>query len=223
MIRINHNPPTDEARTMSILPFRRETPAAEALAALADTPTFKAALAERSASLVLTRKGYVAELRKLQRDAEETFPKLAAAVDVELAKLRKAEEALLSARQRLGAAVNAKSGASHQIDQEQQRLEQLLRENADPAIDDFRNEMLDDLDKTRKGIVTWSRSETNQRTGETRQIAENNVAAIAARVAAVNAALMAAEDLRLEPDQGIVPARLAAMRDALPSINEVAK
>src|SRR5690349_14062079 len=106
------------------------TPSEKLLAALAETPSVQAALAERNAAAVLERRGYVAGLKQIERESTAQFPKLVKAAENAAAAVRKAEEVLIAARNALAAANNERSTASFAWDRERTRLESLLRDGA---------------------------------------------------------------------------------------------
>ena len=83
--------------------------------------------------------------------------------------------------------------------------------------------MRDDLHKTQKRIDYVEEHQRNQVTGRAVHQVRNNVASIAARVSAINDAMQMAEALRFEPDQSIVPARLAELRAGLPEVAQLTR
>ena len=179
---------------------------AQVVELLRQTPAAKEALAGRDAELVNDRRGLVSELRKLERDAEREAPKLAAALEAATTSLLDAEKALASARARLTAVQGRRSAASAEYDGARQRIEVLLREGADnDAIDGFRCDMLDELELTRKLIAAIEVTLPNRVTGRSVRETRSNSASVNARCQSIMRAMEAADALRLEPDQRLVP------------------
>lgn len=208
---------------MSPIPFShnvRET--TQVVELLRETPAFKAQLAERDGALVKTRKALLADLRRLEKEAEASFPRYYAAVDAAVAEHNRAQKALREAGAKLNAAVARRSQASLGYDRERQRIEDELRATADnDAIDGFRRAMFDAIDATRKMLESQALHLRNRVTGKGEPVVRSNARSIQTRVEAINEAIEAAETLRSEPDQRLVPEKLAELRAALPAVERV--
>ena len=188
---------------------------------LAKTPALKAAMAERDAAMVLRRRGMIGEIRKLDREAERNYAKLTDAVDAAVALVKEREAALWAARQAYDVAVAAKSTASFAYTRQRDLLEAELRESANPAIDAFVDEMRDALYATRKALGSVERVARNEVTNKSRHVVISNIESVNARVAAINAAIERAQELRVtEADQSVVPAKLETLRAGLPIVSQ---
>lgn len=187
---------------------------------LATTPTAKRAIAERDATNTLCREGLIAELRQLERQAEERIPKLNADIAAAVSAVRKAEAALNAARAKYTAATATKATFGYTYSSGRDALEAELRQTASPDIEEFVREMLDEFDKTQKTSIVYEEQYLNNEvTGRKIRIIRTTAASIARRMQAILAARMAAQDLAIcEPDQSIIPARLQELRDGLPEI-----
>ena len=188
------------------------------LAAISSTAPVIAALKQQSAEMTARRRSLVAQLTELERSTDDSFPKLDAAVAKAEAEFKRLEKLLLAAQAAAMQAMSAKNSASFAYSNERDRLEGLLKAEADPAISGFRHDMIDELQLARKTFVAMTQSVRHPVTGAVTERMVNNSASIAARVLAINNAIEEAETLRLEPDQTLVPGRLAALRAALPAV-----
>jgi hypothetical protein len=189
------------------------------LDALRGSEIVRKAATERDTHVVSFRKTAAAKLAKIDADAEILFPKLRAARD-------KANAAALLAEiewhQACGAAQQAQrdlSSASHTHGAELAKLEGQLIETASPEIAMFLSDMRDEMDKTYKRFVFHNSKEVvNRVTGTKADVTVNNLASVQARQDAIREAQAAAENMRLEPDQSTVTARLQELRSTLPAI-----
>ena len=179
---------------------------------------FKDAAAEHSAALIQQRQGMVDQLAKLEADAEVEFPKLTADIEKAVAAAKKAEEALKVAKQKVAAAAAKRTSASQVAASTKLELETALAASASPLIDAFIAEMRDDEYQTRKSISGFSQTETNQVTGVTRHRVYSNAESLQARIAAINAAIETANQLKFKPDQAGVEETLNALRKSLPAV-----
>jgi hypothetical protein len=190
-------------------------------AILSQTPAFKAAVAERDAAGVLHRRGLIATIKKLERQAERDFHEQHASIDSAFALLKERETALIAARHALNLANVQRSTASYRYTRERDAIEAELIESANPAIDAFVSEMRDAVDLTRKMIGYVERIERNEITGKGRHVVISNTEAIKARIAAINTAIERAQELRVtEADQSVVPAQLEKLRAGLPIVSQ---
>jgi hypothetical protein len=195
---------------------------AEIIDLLARTPAYKQQLAEQAAALALTRSHQIAALRRLEKEQEASYPKRTAAVETELAAVKRAELALHAAQLKWQAAETAKSQASAVYSGQRGRIEAELRASASPALDQFRSEMLDELDASRKQFQFNATMAKHPITGAATRVCINNADSVASRVCAIQFAMEAAEDLRLyAPDQATIPAELEKLRQSLPPIDQV--
>jgi hypothetical protein len=189
---------------------------------IAETPLVKQALAAHQAAIALQRSTQIKELARLQRDWAKIFPGLEAALAAAIAAVKAADLAALEARRRLDIAAGAKAQGYHRFTSSVDRLENQLRQTAEPALKEFRSEMLDALDKARRAAAWSSAHDINEVTGAGRTITVNNLASVHARTDAIRAAMAAAEELALsELDQSLIPGRLQELRAALPAIDSV--
>jgi hypothetical protein len=104
-------------------------------------------------------------------------------------------------------------------DAERQRLEAKLIETAHPAIDEFVRDMWRAIDEANKLLMVTQETARDVLTGHKVKISISNVPSIEARCAACRAAIEAAQAMAInEPDQSVVPRKLAALQAALPAI-----
>jgi hypothetical protein len=182
------------------------------------------AFAERDAAVVMTRKGLVAGIREIEREAEAEFPKLMAASEAAIAAIRAAEKVQIEASARANQAMAARSNASFGYTRRRDLIENELRAGADnEAIDEFIRTMRGELDRTHKRLEYVEESRRSQVTNRAVRQVRNNMASIAARVSAINEAMLVAEALRFEPDQSTVPGRLAELRAGLPEVAQLTR
>ncbi len=189
------------------------------VSALAESETGKQIVADVHAEAVRKRKSIVAALAALDARADKESPALEKAVKAGIDGVREVEKALKAANDRLNAASLAKSAANAIYTVERARLEGLLREGCDEELlNAFRSEMLDELDAARKLHEGGWKQTVSPVSGHTVMLGFTNKASVAARVAAIRAAMDEAEGLRLAVDQSAIPDRLAQLRAALPAI-----
>jgi hypothetical protein len=188
---------------------------------LAGSPVVKAALAEQMAAQTLARRGFIAQIKALERDYEKRRPQLDAALAAAVAVCKRAEAALLDAQQKAGAALGAQSTLSYQYSAQRDRLEQKLRETAHPALASWVRDMIDELDRTRRRFAYISTHETNPVNRLVRTTVVNNGASVSARVAAVMRCIDEAARLALEvDDQTSIPRTLGELASALPPVED---
>jgi hypothetical protein len=189
---------------------------------LAGSEVGKAALAQQAAANTLARRGLIAQVKALEREYEKRVPKLESAWVGAMEAVKAAENALLAAQKTANAELGAKTTASYTYSATRDRLEQQLRQSQHPALDGWAREMRAELDATRKRFSYFEQREiTNPVTRLARRVVKNNAQSVAARVAAVMAALESAEKLALElDDQSTVPEKLGALAAALPVVED---
>jgi len=193
--------------------------AAETLKLLADSNVLKEAREEAAAQLLAKRKGLAAELRKLEREAEKEFPKLRTAVEAAAAEVHAAESVLDLAREKYRAAASAVSAGSFGHSRSRDELELELRATAAPEIDAFIRSAWEEWESLAKQASTSMEISRHRVTGRRREVGSSNTASINARRQALRHVIAAAEELKLEPiEPASIPARLAKLRDELPSV-----
>lgn len=200
------------------------------LSVLAESDLVKTAIAEGEAKKLAERTALAAQLRVLERTAAKENPARFAAADEAMAAIKVAERALdpvalMMARTKFTQLTMQRLQTSLAFGISHDRLEAELRATADPAITAFISEMLDLTADARRlplatSVLGSSSVERNPNTGAARKVSTSMPLAerINARLVAIRAAITAAEDLRLEPDQTIVPIRLASLRAGLPAV-----
>jgi hypothetical protein len=197
------------------------TDATNVVKLLADTPLVKAALAERDAATTLARRGFIAQIKALERAFEKALPRLEADLTEALALVKQAEAALLAAQKRAAVAAGAKSTASYTYSAARDRLEQQLRASA-PLVAPFVREMQIEMDRTRSRFSYIEQHEViNPVTRIFQRRVFNNSASVAERVSAIFKAIEEAERLALElDDQTSIPEKLGALAAALPIVED---
>jgi hypothetical protein len=165
---------------------------------------------------IAERERIVAEIELLDAESTADYPKHEKLVAAAIAAHRAAEVALRAASDKVVAAANARS-ASATYSSKRERLEKQLRDGADAEpIDAFVRDMRDEIDATMKRHEGGWRSERHPVSREGLRIPFTNWPSVAARIAAIKAAVGDAERIRLSPDQRQVRKRLAELRAGLP-------
>jgi hypothetical protein len=196
---------------MTAAPQRTEDPG-KIIQLLGRSEIVRAAIAETAAANTLARRALIGQVKAIDREHEKRVPKIEAAVVAALAAVKAVEAALLAAQKTVSAALGAKSTASYTYAAQRDRLEQQLRQTAHPAIEPFQRKLRGELDATRKKFAYIDQRETNPLTRLVRHITINNAKSVAARVAAIMAAIDEAERLALElDDQTSIPERLGKL------------
>jgi hypothetical protein len=186
---------------------------------IAETPLVREALAQKAAAQTLARKGILAALKALERDHFRVLPQLEAAAEAAMEKLRQARQMLAIAEKEAAAAIGAKATAGYAFTARHDQLTAQLRDGAEPRIAQWIGEMLTELETTRKRFQYSEIYPTlNQVTGIKKRVVVNNAESVAKRARAIMDAIEAAEALKLEADQTVVPARLGALAAALPVV-----
>jgi hypothetical protein len=194
----------------------------EALAALAHQPSTQKLVAEDHARIVAERQARVDRIAALDAQAEVAWPKAQTAVTTASAKVREAERRLREANEALAAANAADSTASYAYTRARQAEEAALIAGADTVtIEAWQRELLDEFDRLRRpGVVIAG--ETIERHPVTRKAIRrgfSNAASVRARLLALRDAFEASDLLKLEPDQARLPALIAELRAALPTVD----
>ncbi|MGC1861901.1 MAG: hypothetical protein WA733_12455 [Methylocystis sp.] len=122
------------------------------------------------------------------------------------------------ARNRLAMANGARLSASAIYTAHRGDIEHELTQSASPLIAQFIEWARDEVIATRKKFSSRSWDEHHQITGKRYPKSENNSAAVNARIAALNAAIEAANDMRLIADQSHVAAALETLKRSLPKV-----
>ena len=174
--------------------------------------------ADISAKITAERQKIADELARLNGEVEREHPKKIAAVESAGAAVRKAEKALAEARTKLMQANAARIGGSATYTITRSDLEHQLAESASPLIAEFTAWCRDDLDATRKKFESRSWQDVNEITGRAFARSVSNSKSIAARTAALFAAIASAEELKLVPDQIGVAEALAKIKASLPEV-----
>jgi hypothetical protein len=158
------------------------------------------------------------ELARLNAEVERDHPKKIAAVERAALAVKKAEQALAEARVKLMHANGARIGGSAAYTITRGDLEYQLAESASPLISDFAAWCRDDLDVTRKKFASRSWQDVNEVTGKAFARSVSNSKSIAARTAALFAAIASAEELKLIPDQSGVAEAIGKIKASIPEV-----
>jgi hypothetical protein len=188
------------------------------LDALRDSPQVRAALSERQTQIVADRKLLAARLAEVEAGVPaRRYVALVKRHNEALEAARAAHAAFEEASHKVALLQGERLAASFAISGERDEILTKLRSTADnDAIDAFTREMRDAMQNARKMVDSRELSVTNKITGRSGVKIVTNGPAVAERLLAINEAIQSAEDFRLLPDQSAVPARLAALRAALP-------
>jgi hypothetical protein len=188
------------------------------LDSLRGSPAVAKAVAERSAAVILERRGLLAQLREVEEGAPVArYERAVEQHEKAVQQAKAAYNAFAAAEQRVAEAETAKVVASMAIHNGRAEIVAALHAGADnSSINDFVRWLRDGMQQTRKAIETREVTVQNRITGKRSTKYETNAETVAARVLALNEAIQAAEDLRLDADQSTVPARIATLREGLP-------
>ncbi|MET3907102.1 hypothetical protein ABID59_001433 [Bradyrhizobium sp. S3.3.6] len=178
----------------------------------------KKAIADRQKDVLAFRTSAAKKLAELDAAAGASFPKLRAAREAAEAEAIAAERRWREACDRAQQARQAISTASFAHDAALREAEAKLLSTAHPEIALFVSEMDDAHEACFRQFGYSNGSETNRITGKRVDYTVNNAASIQARQHAIREAQERARQMRLEPDQTTVPARLQELRNGLPAI-----
>jgi len=195
----------------------------EALAALARQPATIKLLEDDRAKTIAERRARVDRIKALDAKSEIEWPQGQRAIAAAALKVREAERRLREANDELAAANAAASNASHSHTTARQGEEAALIAGADIAtIDAWKRELLAEFDAMqRPGAIVYGESvDRHPVTRKEIRRGFSNVASVRARMAAVRAALEAADLLKLEPDQRRLPAIIAEALASLPKVDQ---
>jgi hypothetical protein len=192
------------------------------LDALRGSDIVKKATAERDSSVLAFRKAAVAKLAKLKADADGRFPKLRAEFEAARDDARAAEIAWRQKADRACEIQSKLSADSATFTNDVAKAEAHLAETASPEILPFIADMWSLWEDAAKQIATREVAETSVRLLDRTKILQvSNRTSVLARREAIRDAIEAAENMRLEPDQSTVSARLQELRHNLPAIEKV--
>ena len=179
-------------------------------------------LAER-ARLVADRQARVDRIAALDAKSTADWPAGQAAVKAAATKVREAERLLRAANDALTAANAAAFGASAEYTRARQTEERALIAGADTGvIEAWQRELRDELDALRRPGVLFSGELISRDPVSRKEIKSSysNRASINKRLAAVLETLRASDLLKLEADQSRLPLIIAALRAALPKVDQ---
>jgi hypothetical protein len=194
----------------------------ELLSALRSTPAVIEAEKNRKAAVADERKSLAAGLAKLNDEA--TKPYARERHESLVLELAEAKKRVVELQAQVGAAFNGRMGESAARDVARLEFETKLRATASPLLGQFVAEMWQELEDIRKlPAVSEVSSHKNPITGKTVEKPPLSTgAARTLRTHAVRRAIEDAELMMLAADQSDVPAKLAQLKDALPSANSLA-
>lgn len=162
------------------------------------------------------------ELAELHTDADAAYPKYESLKQDALVAVRAAERALAEAQAKFWAIEHERSSKSLAYDIRRNQIETALRQGASPEIDKFKSKLCDLHGELTTGYAKYLRRESRFvgiPPNRYEQVV-SNAASIKARRRAIFEAMHGVEDLKLEPDQGSIPERLAAILANLPPIDD---
>jgi hypothetical protein len=205
--------------------------------ALRSSPLARKAVAEHEAAVLERRTALVAEIEKLDKNAERELPPLQQAVDAALAEFNAAQGAMEANhcdRQKFATAAATRILARGKIDVARDKsviaslaysarrdaLVRDLRDSAAPEIQLFKSEMLTAFLETRNTPPETQSILVSQNAlaGRSSSAIKSNAASAAARMRAIRAAMDEADLMALEPDQRGIDVRLEKLRQSLPAI-----
>lgn len=143
--------------------------------------------------LLARRKGWVAEIEKLEAEHLEALPEFNAAVDAAADRVKKAKEALAEAEAAYRVTLGPRSEVALRVGRQRSLLQGRLRDSSPAEIDEFLTEIKAEDVRLQRG---------DPKTVTARQ----------ARAADLRASRIAAEELRL---QALTPAELAERLDEI--------
>ncbi len=192
--------------------------AADILDAIRESPPIAAALGEAESQRVARRQAKLDRLAAIDRDAAGQFPKLIKDTSDAVAAQRRAEAALVVAKQKVDVAMAARLDFTVQTERERRQLQAELRAGADgQSISAFAEWIEDSIQAAARSVrvPVVERSEVG---AETVITVTSNVGSINSRCTALRAARDEVEALRLVADQSSVPSRIAALKAGIPPI-----
>jgi hypothetical protein len=196
-----------------------DTAKAHVIEALLVSPVAKEAEARHAKATAARRAALAQERAAIERVSGERFEAHYKAQAAAFEKCQTAELALMAAKAELGALIASRAAECYALDMAGAAAEAELRETADPAIARFIVEMRDDLERVlRVQPALETTAVRNVNTGQVAHLPTARRVKPAERATAIRQAIAQAEALKLEPDQGGVAAKLAALRDSLPVI-----
>jgi hypothetical protein len=189
-------------------------------------PPISGIISLQAAQLVRDRKMLRDQIDQLDSEKGSLVEKFLAAeqkAKAAIAEVKAAEKALQAARAKATQANMDQTAASLAIHRARENAANALKVTAENAIiDTFRTEMFDEMAKARRGVSFAERVEHNRVTGKvSSRYVESNGPQITGRLLAISEALIEAEELRLLPDQTVVPARIAEIKAALPKVGGI--
>ncbi|HEY8065609.1 MAG TPA: hypothetical protein VIF40_12945 [Methylosinus sp.] len=189
------------------------------LDALAVSPVGAEIRQQIAARRLAERQRLVDEIVEAERAYLAELPELDEAITKSLARVRKAEQALLDAKETLRIANAARSGARAEYERAAFVNRCQLRDMASPLVEEFRRWISDEREKTRRRFSAQHFLEQT--------LLEQNIVRTASNSKGVNArqdALIAAyarcEALEFEPDDEVVKAEIERIRAELPEIED---
>jgi hypothetical protein len=177
------------------------------------SPVGETILADTAVREAAKRKVVADRLAELRTEQGATLPALKKAAEAALARVESAREALKMAEQNHAVAAGKHMSKSIELGSLCDRLENLLRDTAPVEIDDFIYEMSELHEENRRRLQVMERTgKRNPIDDSAPVIVHTNLTALNARLAAIRAAMAAAEALRILP---IVPLDLDGLLQAL--------
>ncbi len=166
------------------------------------------------------RKAAVEELKAIEKEANETMPKLAKEKDRALANLEAAGIALQRARTEYGRAMQGCMGASVGFSGRKAELEKILRDSCAEGIDKFKEEMNELLRLTRsKGIDHRDHGHRSIVDSKWKPKVYSDSPAVHGRIEYLRAAIAEAEGMKLEamPIEEVAK-RLKELKTRMPQV-----
>lgn len=180
---------------------------------------------QQKAAAAARRREVAAELKRHEASADKTVGKAEKVLAEAIAEFKAAEKTLIAAQNKVAKARAEKTGASFAFSNRHDELTCELAETADPAIAEFVKWTWDEFARMQKVPFYPSGAGNrvkNELTGLWHDAPDPEPSGrdrFLARMSGLREARAAAEEMVLEADQGDVPARLQALRDALPKVD----
>jgi hypothetical protein len=173
------------------------------------------------AARLADRRQLADELARINSEIEKAYPRAVSAYEKQAAEVRKLEEALQAARTKAMQLAGARTTLSARYTSSRLDLEAQLAATASPLLRDFIARMREEAERTRKALTTTVRTEVNFVTGRKNDVVESNSARIRARLAAISAAVEAAQGAMLLADQSGIPDLLFRLEAGVPLLEAI--
>jgi hypothetical protein len=182
-----------------------------------DSAPGKKMLADRRKTYLSEREELVGQLDELAAEAAIAIPAATAKADAALTECKKAEALFQKAAGVANRSAADAFGLSQSFTSRRQRIEQQLRESADPVLDDFLREMRDLAERERHTEVQKEEVCKGWRGMLYYETSASTYASLIRRMQSIGDVIRSAEQLKLSSCAD-VPTKLQQLRDDLPGL-----